>query len=274
MAEEDPALRSTLLLLNKITDRAELRASIDPIGPLICPIGPLTTLDIHLRVEAQLAKAHDRLEENELATTITLLFLPAAHGEALDSTVELGLFLRVEVKNMLDVERLLRGIRNRGAEVVHRAAENVLLIVDIGFEKCKERLKITDTIHDRSTREKPLRLHVECRDKLPARTRFLGETVSLVADKTIPMARHEARTTNSALVVADIEVRLLHVNLVADGMPRKTLNRPTGDARLLRSRDPLVHNGERKQGKGVLSGRHLDKANHLDRLAEPHLIAQ
>ena len=185
-------------------------------------------------------------------------------------------------------DRLRRCIRNRGTEVIHRARQDILFDYFakrakprardvLKAEQLEQRRQVLRAIHDGRGRQKPALRNCdmahEVRQTLSRRT-----AVRLVANEAIPRHHcHELVLRARELVADEIEVRSVHQKLGALLFPGDVPTRDTGsvngDLRVLCEIRPLIQDGHRRQKERVRTRARLKEAEHLNRLAEAHLVA-
>ncbi len=123
LAEDDPLGR--LLSRGQLAlESDELRARRIPVGAVVEPRLALAGVDVDLRVQRELAQAHQHLEHR--TRVVRLESTPAAHDETLCAAVELRLLLGQKVKLLLLDVRSVGKLGHDSAHLLHRAVETGL----------------------------------------------------------------------------------------------------------------------------------------------------
>ena len=215
LAEDDPLGR--LLGLRELTlERDELRARRIPVGTVVEPRLALAGIDVDLRVQRELAKAHQHLEHR--ARVVGLESAPAAHDETLRAAIELRLLLRQEVQLLLLDARGVGELGHHSAHLLHRAVETGLaddlrqakvgrqgttLIAD----ERQQHADITKVVDDRRGCDSPERAVLESGDALVQLPRLVLDAVSLVENNATPATLAQVRVADELLVVRDEDER-------------------------------------------------------------------
>lgn len=292
LAEDDPPCtgRGSLDL---VAESHELGAVPLPVAAAVGRIVLFDGVDIHLRVQGDLAKAHEEKEAHLCAAGVVLESAPAADDGALNALVELLLFLRDEVELLVLDDWRIGQLFQDGAHLLHRAVKDCLLrdlqrlhdrahlVLGVTHEQ-EERVDVAERINDRSCRNSPAVRAVRCRlEHLRGERRVaVADTVSLIKDYAVKGATDkELLAVKELVVVGDVEglggireewlgaLPVIGLALRPRGWQRDV------DARLDSGLPPLLKDRLRREEKSVLHGRRiLDETEHLHRLAEAHLV--
>jgi len=127
----------------------------------------LASANVDLRMQRKLAKSHEEfefLQRPALAGPIGVQRLPATTDSTRHTLVELALVLRVEIHDNGLLLRRRRRIRNRSAQLIHRARHHILLedryqrlqVARLGHldaSNLEQRHEVLDLVHDRRARQ-------------------------------------------------------------------------------------------------------------------------
>ena len=277
MAEDDPLL-GLAILLDEIADALELCARVNPVRARVERRSKClsASLDIDLRVKADLAKTHDELELVQSSSTPLICKCPEAPLDvSLDSAIEVSLVLRVKVENVRHLNLLLWQVREDGAHCLHAPGQRIGLNYRGAVAQAqhlKEGIYVAHLVDDRRRGQKPVDRALDLLDQSPART-LIRHAVSLVADDAVPGPIKHVRILDRGLVVDEVEVGCTQRDL-GRRLPRTTLCNPAIDAGLCGRGTPLLKNGQGAKEEIGLESCLFQKADHLDRLTESHLIAE
>jgi len=207
LAEDNPTGRR-LSALNLAAQRIEFGRGADPvIAPIVHPFA-LARVNIDLRVQGDLAEAHDEGEED--GRLVALQGAPAPHDEALDASVELGLVLGFKVQELLDDSGCARELLEHGAHLGHGAVQagrghergkNRELLLLVAHE-LKEGLNIFFRVHHGRGRDAPRRVPAHGVDGSPDLARADPDTLGLVQDDPVPVKAKDL-LAHQLLVIGD-----------------------------------------------------------------------
>ena len=288
VAEDEPAVGLRGLALDELLQPDKLGARLVPVRAAVCPPLPLARPDVHLRMDGNLAKAHDEAEDFGLAALFVLEHAEAPLDDALDAPVELCLLCGLKVEDVIDLFRLVRQTAHDITQVGHLATENTLLNKGVELlrlrcrdvvnaEELEERDRVLERVDDGRGREEPVALRLDA---------LLGESVALalrvchavrlIEDDPRPDPLvHQTLTSNGALVVHHIDV-LGSCTEVLRNLPLRVRRgtAPDTEPAALGGLLPLIQRTERgDEERGVGLGL-VEEAEHLDGLAETHLVTE
>jgi len=189
--------------------------------------------------------------------------------------------------------RDLGSLGHRAAELVHRACKSILghkstniLFGELGVDQREECKDIISRVDNRRCSKKPLALCYNTRDRIVVDLRNLGgiinkssnllnaEAVGLIADIAVKDDLRDRVNVNDKSLIAD------HVDVGAirkrgrNQLPALGAKDEHVDAALDRGILPLVDDSKREDKKSLLVRRMLNEAQHLNGLAETHLVTQ
>lgn len=283
LAEDNPAAGLGTGLDLGAEDR-ELGGRAVPVIAVVAGPLALARVDVDLRMERELAEAHQEHEEG--LDVVVLESLPPAGQSALDATVEVLLVLGLEVQALL--LDLGRGgeLREDGAHLFHATVQTGLihrLVEERGVgepglvvtDELEEGADVSEIIDHGRGSHAPGRLTRHPLHRAEDEATAILCPVGLVQNHTVPRAaEEEARPlARQLLVVGDEEERRTRAERLRDA-PDMALHLTDVEARAQGGGAPLGHDslGAKKQG-GVL-GRVLDDSQDLHGLAQTHLITQ
>jgi len=277
VAEDDPLLGLTVLL-DEIADSLELCARVNPVRARIERRTKRlsASLNVDLRVKADLAKTHDELELVQSSCTSLICESPEAPLDiSLDTAIEVSLVLRIKIEDVRHLDLLLRKVREDGAHLLHASRQHIDAKkrgVVVETQHLEEGVHVTGLVNDRCRSQKPVNRALNLLDQSPART-LVRHAVSLVANDAVPGPIKQVRILDRGLIVDKVEVGRAQRDL-RRRFPGTTRCNPAIDPRLCRRRAPLLENGQGAEEEIGLESCLLQKADHLNCLTESHLIAE
>ena len=296
LAEDDPAiaLAGLVALAKEVANLVELAADLGKLGARPPEGLLLARLDVDLGVHADLAKAEEDAEHGQhVGTTLKSLGLaPLALNVVVNTRIDLRLVLASEVEVTVFNDGLRRhGKASRRLAAVNRAskiavADPILVIRAplagtsdnlVKADKLQIRDDIVHAIDDRSCGKSPLVLggnleHGEC-----LLCAGIADGLGLVQNHAVVLlALAQHGLIGNLVVVGDVNDRATKTRIHGTGpLATPLLGYKEVDVAALGGILPLLLDGKGGDDKGLHGVRTVDdKAERLEGLAEPHLVAE
>ena len=296
LAEDDPAiaLAGLVALAEEMANLVKLAANLGKFGTRPAEGLLLTRLDVDLGVHADLAKAEEDAEHGEhIGTTLKSLGLaPLALNVVVNTRIDLRLVLASEVKVTVFNNGLRRhGKSRRRLAAVNRASKIAVadpqLVIRaplagtsdnlVKADELQIRDDIVHAVDDRSRGKSPLVLGGNLQYRGRLLRAGITDRLGLVQDYAVvllPLAEHGL--IGNLVVVGDVDDRATKTRIhLAQPLATVRGGRKEVHIAALGGILPLLLDGEGRDDKGLHGVRTVDdKAERLEGLTEPHLVAE
>ena len=296
LAEDDPAvaLAGLVALAQEVANLVKLAADLGKLGPRPSEGLLLARLDVDLGVHADLAKAEEDAEHGEHvgATLKSLRLAPLALNVVVNTRVDLRLVLAGEVKVTVFNDGLRRHRKASGRlAAVNRASKIAVadpqLVIRAPLAGTSDNLveanelqirhDVVHAVHDRGRSKRPLVLggnlqHGECLLRAG-----VADGLGLVQDHAVVLlALAEHGLIGNLIVVGDVDDRTSKTRIhLAEPLATVGGGREEVHVAALGGILPLLLDGKGRDDQGLHGMRSIyNKAERLEGLAEPHLVAE
>ena len=296
LAEDDPAvaLAGLVALAQEVANLVKLAANLGKLGsrPPECLL--LACLDIDLGIDADLAKAEQDAEHGEhvRATLKSLRLAPLALNIVVNTCVDLCLVLAGEVKVTVFNDGLRRHRKARRRLAAVNCASKIAvadpqLVIGAPLAGTSDNLveanelqirhDVVHAVHDGGRSKSPLVLGGNLQDGARLLSAGIADGLRLVQnDAIVLLALAEHGLIGNLIVVGDVDDRTSKTRVhLAQPLATVGGGREEIDVAALGGILPLLLDGEGRDDQGLHGMRSIyNKAERLEGLAEPHLVAE